>query len=316
MIILGLRLWSLLNSCVLTGRVFRERGRQKFLSTRFRLAIKIPMRYAVMWTHLKRVTGCYPKGYRLREQVAVANQKCLLPDAVIDYTRTAQRRELLEFYATWGQDKQILQQIDRCAEELRPVIQQVLETNTPVILAPLHMTSDIVAAIVSSKASSLKTTIVVSSNAMVWNKQARKLGDIDIDYCSVEQDAKEVGLDLASVCMDVAVGERTLVMFADMVPDYTSHQRDNPQDKIKCRLFGRPAHLHNGLPRLAKVTRASVVFFYLYDDHGLNIKVLPPVKYGDVATAMPDVIEQAIRQAPKDWLLWHQHCLYFINERT
>lgn len=281
---------------------------------RFRVVRKIPISIAFLWAHLRRKMGLYDKAYRLREQVAIANQQCLLPGASLHYTWTAQRRELLEFYSTWGQSQQVQLQISRCAEQLRRQAQAIVEAGEPLILAPLHMTSDVVSVIVASMASSLQTTVVVSSNASQWNEQARALGKVDVDYCSVESDTKAIGLNLATACMDVAEKKRALVVFADMVSDYTFHHSEVVQDKFPCQLFGRPAYLHRGLIRLAKVTKARILFFYLHYNQGLEIRVFPEVEYRHAQTLMPQIIEQAITESPEDWLLWHQHCLYFLNE--
>ncbi|WP_253380186.1 hypothetical protein [unidentified bacterial endosymbiont] len=290
------------------------RVRKEGAIARFRIVRKIPLRLAFLWAHARRSLGLYGKAYRLREQVAIANQRCLLPNASLHYTWTAQRRELLEFYATWGQSPQLQSEIERCAELLGARAQALVEAGKPLIFAPLHMTSDVVSVIVASKATSLHTTVVVSSNASQWNEQARALGKVDVDYCSVESSSKEIGLNLATACMDVAENKRDLVVFADMVPDYTFHNSETVQDKLSCHLFGRPAYLHSGLLRLAKVTKANILFFYLYYDRGLQISIFPGVEYRHASIMMPQIIEQAITESPNDWLLWHRHCLYFLNE--
>lgn len=309
-----LRIWSIC-SCIQDYLRYAMVNIQTALGkVRFRLMRKIPFHTALLWRRIRLTLGLYGREYRRRERVAVANQRCLLPEASLHYTWTAQRRELLEFYATWGQSLQIASQIERCAETLRAGTQLFVETGEPLILAPLHMTSDVLSVIVASKTTSLQTTVVVSSNAEEWNEEARALGNVNLDYCSVENTTKRIGLNLATACMDVAESKRVLVMFADMVPDYTIRNSEMAQDKYACHLFNRPAYLHHGLIRLSKVTKANILFFYLYFDKGLQVKVFPAVKYHDASMAMPGIIEQAVTESPADWLLWHHHCLYFINE--
>ncbi|ELM1620451.1 TPA: hypothetical protein N2F56_001296 [Salmonella enterica] len=309
-----LHVWALYHHALSKFNALVRRAYRKYRVIKFRMAIRIPARYVFAWAYLKRSTGFYAKGYRLRACVANANQHCLLPQSSLNYTLTANRREIIEFYSTWGQDTQILQQIDCCAEELRRTVNDVVDAGTPLILAPLHMVSDVAAVIVASKANPIKSTVVVSSNANEWNARARAQGNIDVDYCSVEQTAQDIGLSLATACIDVSEGTRGLIVFADMVPDYSMRKSDKTQDTFLCRMFDRPAHLHNGLIRLSKVTKADVIFFHLYYDQQIKIRVLPAVSYKNVRNQLPGVIEQAITQFSQDWLLWHQHCLYFINE--
>ncbi|EFV1354223.1 hypothetical protein HRM90_003557 [Salmonella enterica] len=309
-----LHVWALYNHAVSKFNALMQITHRKFSVIKFRVALRIPVRYVFAWAYIKRLTGLYAKGYRLRACVANANQRCLLPQSSLNYTLTANRREIIEFYSTWGQDTQILQQIDCCAEELRRVAKKVVDAGTPLILAPLHMMSDVAAVIVASRANPIKSTVVVSSNANEWNARARAQGNIDVDYCSVEQNTHGIGLSLATACIDVSEGTRGLIVFADMVPDYSMRSSDKAQDKFLCRMFNRPSYLHNGLIRLSKVTKADVIFFHLYYDQQIKIRVLPAISYKNVRNELPEVIEQAITQFPQDWLLWHQHCLYFINE--
>nr|WP_321573245.1 hypothetical protein [Hafnia alvei] len=57
-----------------------------------------------------------------------------------------------------------------------------------------------------------------------------------------------------------------------------------------------------------------MVFYHLYEQDGLRIHIHEPVKARDVAEKLPEVIEQALQEYPHDWLLWHSHSLYFINQ--
>lgn len=59
---------------------------------------------------------------------------------------------------------------------------------------------------------------------------------------------------------------------------------------------------------------AQVVFYHLYFDNGLKIVIHPPVAARKLKDDMPRIIEQSIRDYSTDWMLWHSHSLFFIND--
>ena len=83
--------------------------------------------------------------------------------------------------------------------------------------------------------------------------------------------------------------------------------------KISCRLFDRPAKLHSGVQRFSRIVSAKVVFYHLYYQQGIKIKIYSPLTPKEVAANLPSMIENTLRDYPQDWLLWHSHSLYFIN---
>ncbi|MEX6226359.1 hypothetical protein AB6F55_16995 [Providencia hangzhouensis] len=112
---------------------------------------------------------------------------------------------------------------------------------------------------------------------------------------------------------ETASGQKNMIIFPDITPDYTIHTGEGINNKLACRLFNRPAKLHSGVVRLSKVISAQVVFYNLYCKNGIQINIYPPVHATDIAKQLPIIIEKTIRDYPNDWLLWHSHSLYFIN---
>ncbi|MBU9849023.1 ABC transporter [Rahnella aceris] len=275
----------------------------------------IPLRVIFTVLHVFRILGLTSKHQKSLSLVANENKRCLTgDDSKIEFTWTAQRRKALDYAATYGRNQQVISQLDACAAELNKVVMPLHQTKTPVILAPLHMVSDILAGIVASKTCPGKGTVIVSANAEHYIEQDRLRGGINLTYCSIHNQSHDVANNIISSCMEAAENKTNIIIFPDITPDYTLATDSACASKLKCRLFDRPAKLHNGVLRLAKMISADVVFYYLYYDQGIKIRIFPVVRANDVAEKMPKIIEHAIKAHPQDWLLWHLHSLYFINE--
>jgi lauroyl/myristoyl acyltransferase len=114
--------------------------------------------------------------------------------------------------------------------------------------------------------------------------------------------------------MEAADNQRNIILFPDITPDFTQYASKDKAEKLSCRIFGRPASLHSGIIRLARMMSAKVIFYHLYYDKGLNIVIHDPVGAKELKEKMPRIIEQSIREHSTDWMLWHSHSLFFINE--
>lgn len=265
--------------------------------------------------HLQRFMKLTRRNHRNIAEVALQNQCCLLPEGkMIDFVWTGQRRRLLDYAATWGQNGKVLAQLDDCAALLDAWVKPYHQAGKPVILAPMHFLSDILAGIVASKVHPGKGTVVVSANAGAYEEQDRLRGGVTLSYCSIHRSSEGIASGLARACMDATALKTNMIIFPDIVPEYTYSSGVDRSSKLKCRLFNREAHLHNGISRLAKLLHADVIFYHIYYDAGIKINILPAVSANEVSNKLPAIVEQVIKDHPQDWLLWHLHSLYFINE--
>lgn len=254
------------------------------------------------------------RAFRLKSVVATENFRCLTgQNRRINMVWISVRRLLLEEAATWGQNKVLLEQIEKCADELNAVVAPMHLARTPYILAPLHSVSDILAAMIGAKVTPGKASVVVSARADLYNQQSRDLGGLKLSYCSIHQENKILAGNLMSLITEVAAGQQNMIIFPDISPDYTTQIEGNMEAKLPCYLFGRVANLHNGVGRLSGIISAMVVFYHLEYDRNLRIHIHAPVAAKDVAKTLPVIIEDTLRKYPQDWLLWHSHSLYFIN---
>ncbi|MTH47130.1 lysophospholipid acyltransferase family protein [Intestinirhabdus alba] len=258
--------------------------------------------------------GLAGRDVRRQNAVATANYRCLTGDkGRINAVWIAVRRRLLEEAATRGKNRRLRREIRRCARQLDAVVAPLHQARTPYILAPLHTVSDVLAGMVGARVTPGSAGVVISSSAERYTAEARALYGERLSWCSIHQHSNFLASELASLITDVAVGERNMIIFPDITPDYTQQAEGALVAKLPCRLFGRPARLHSGVVRLAGVISAQVIFYHLSYRRGLRIHIHPPVAAKQSAAALPGVIEQTLRQYPQEWLLWHSHSLYFIN---
>ncbi|MFC0226286.1 ABC transporter [Serratia aquatilis] len=255
------------------------------------------------------------RGDYKRAFVAEANKKCLLNDTrKVDYAKLSQRRRLLDLAATFGQNPQVLAQLERCRAQLNAVVEPLHQAGQPVVLAPLHMVSDVLAGMVGSGVFPGQATVIVSASAEVYQDKVRQLGGVNLSYCSIHDDNRAIAGNLMGAIMEAAEHRRNIIIFPDITPDYTVNTNHAETAKLSCRLFDRPANLHSGIIRIARALSAQVVFYYLYYDKEIKIHIYQPMAARSLKAKLPEIIEMSIARHPSDWLLWHSHSLFFINE--
>ncbi|MEQ4693711.1 MULTISPECIES: ABC transporter [Providencia] len=260
--------------------------------------------------------GILGRSYRNQNKVATQNYRSLIKiERNIDIRWIAVRRFILEEGATWGQNNQVMSQLQACTAELERVVAPLYQQNNSIVLAPLHMVSDVLSTMVGAGVTPNNATVIVSSSAeqQKFNWSARKLGGVNLSYCSIHQSERALASSLMTLMTEVATGQKNIIIFPDITPDFTIQTEEGLSSKLSCQLFGRAAKLHNGVIRLSNAISAQVIFYHLYYQNGLKIKIYPPVAAKNVAAQMPLIIETAIRHYPMDWLLWHSHSLYFIS---
>ncbi|MGF6190633.1 ABC transporter [Serratia sp. 2723] len=255
------------------------------------------------------------RGERRRAFVAAANKQCLIDDdRKVDFVKINQRRRLLDLGATYAANAQLQAQLADCQVQLNAIVEPLHQAGQPVVLAPLHMVSDVLAGIVGAGVFPGKATVVVSVSAETYQARSRQQAGINLSYCSIHDDNRSIAGNLASAIMEAADHQRNIMIFPDISPDYTVNTNEAKTAKLSCRLFDRPANLHSGVIRIARALSAQVVSYYLYYDQGIKIYIHPPIPASDLKAKLPELIETSIVRHPEDWLLWHSHSLFFINE--
>lgn len=272
-------------------------------------------RVVFAFSHVSRFLGLTSRDLKLRAIVAQSNRHSLLNDnKKFDYIWLTQRRQLLVQAVTYGQNQQALQELADCSAQLNAIVEPLQRAGQPVILAPLHMVSDILSTMVGASAFPGKATVITSRSADAHSAAERQLGGLDITYCSIHEGNKNIAGNLMASVMDAADNQRNIILFPDITPDFTQFASKDKAEKLSCQLFDRAASLHSGIIRLARIMSAKVVFYHLYYDKDLKIYIHEPVSAKKLKDEMPRIIEQSIRDHSTDWMLWHSHSLFFIND--
>ncbi|MCP1105647.1 ABC transporter [Serratia nevei] len=245
----------------------------------------------------------------------MANRQSLLGEGRLDFTWLMQRRRWLDIAAVYARNTALMNHLARCSAQLDRVVEPLHRAGVPVLLAPMHTVSDVLATLVGAGVYPGRATVIVSGDAQEFVQRA-PAGEWRqrLDYCSIHDDPRHIAGTLAQAMLEAAEHRRNIILFPDITPDYTLNSKQDATAKLACRLFDRPAHLHSGIVRLARALQAQVVFYSLYFDRGIRIHIEEPVTADRVSRAMPAIVERTLRRHADDWLLWHSHSLFFINE--
>ncbi|CAI2488895.1 Uncharacterised protein [Serratia ficaria] len=268
----------------------------------------------------RRLHAAWPLSRRARNRraVAAANRHSLLGEEdsrPVDFAWLMQRRRLLDLAAVYAHNGPLLEQLARCSARLNRVVEPLHRAGVPVILAPMHTVSDVLAALVGADVYPGRATVIVSGDVQQHFQRAPAHGWRQrLDCCSIHDDQRRVAGKLAQAVLEAADHRRNIILFPDITPDYTLHGNSGPTAKLACRLFHRPAQLHSGIVRLSRALRAQMVCYSLYYDRGIHIRIDEPVAAENIRLALPGLVEQAMVRHADDWLLWHSHSLFFINE--
>lgn len=272
-------------------------------------------RIIFFFSHICRFLRLTSREVKLRAAVAESTRQCILKDhKEFDYIWLTQRRNLLVQAVTYGQNRRLLNQLALCSARLNEIVEPLQRAGQPVILAPLHMVSDVLATMAGAVVYPGKATVIASRSAEAHYESGQQLGGINLTYCSIHEDNKKIAGELMTSLMEAARNQRNIILFPDITPDFTQFASKNHTDKLPCRMFDRPASLHSGIVRLARTISAEVVFYHLYFDKGLKIRVHSPVSAKKLKEEMPGIVEKSIRNYSTDWMLWHSHSLFFIND--
>ncbi|MCR6171721.1 hypothetical protein, partial [Escherichia coli] len=160
-------------------------------------------------------------GNKNKINLAEENFRCLtggMPRHSLSWTQI--QRVILEDAATWRRNEKILEEIQQCAEQLNHIVSGLRQQGRNVILAPLHIVSDIIAGMVASHVAPRISTIIVSSGAEKFREVCRTNENARLYFCSIHQDNIAFSRQLSAVINDVIEGKQNIIIFPDIPPTY------------------------------------------------------------------------------------------------
>jgi hypothetical protein len=205
----------------------------------------------------------------------------------------------------------LIQEMTACGAELNRHLLALGEASGAIILAPMHMVSDIVAGSICSFVSRPIFAISTHRQGSVGASEATFLADHRITLLDPGSNS---GAKLKSAILATKRLQSFLVVYPDVPPEVSLHLTKKPMRTFSCEIFGKPALLHSGISELANLANAQVVFFCLTEIEGkLAVEITATLPANRLLAQMPAVIEAAIARYPQNWLLWHFSSLFYFN---
>ena len=249
-----------------------------------------------------------------QQVLALANVRRMTgPESQVNHIRLWSEKKLKE-KLLYMNDEQIIAQLNDCARELKCYMQENLSSDCPTILAPLHMTSDVLASVMCGFISP-RQTLVISTHreGSLGSNEADSLKKMGVNLVSLNPEFTSDS-SLRRVLRSVKAQHSQLVIFADAPSEVTLMLTGKQMRTYDCRIFGRPAHLHAGLNELARLSQSQVVFFGLYAEKGhLRLAIFGHAQADELPMRTPAFIEDALQNYPEAWLLWYTPSFYYFN---
>lgn len=253
-----------------------------------------------------RALGDRPRGAmceRLRREVAG------MPDG-IQY-RVAMRRRMVLDSAVCCAAPTLVPMLEACAAQLEAAISRASRRGGPPVLAPLHMCSDITATVVAALAAPRRAHVFsIYGQERIGLMEASHL---QAHGMTVIQHAPDAPLAAhRRIMRELREHAANLVMFPDILPQFSEAYLGYAMRTRSVRLFGREARLHVGAESFARMAGVGILPFYIYwQDDRLAIRIFDPC---DDVDGIARCMEQALWSHGDQWLLWHFPSLFYFND--
>jgi hypothetical protein len=204
-----------------------------------------------------------------------------------------------------------------CAQKLERAAAEIRLGGQPILFAPLHVVSDVLAVlVVASMNLGHNHATAISSHGQgvaLGPLEAESLKGLNINLTQMDPLALKPG-EFKAAIKAIKQHRTHFVVFPDILPEITYRLNRKSMRTYDCSLFGRPAKLHSGLNDIARLSGATALFFCLMEKDGqLDIDILQAVPAAKLTEEGPRVIEAAIRKHARQWLLWHSPSLFYFN---
>ncbi|MHA2772774.1 hypothetical protein ACXZ7F_15945 [Vibrio harveyi] len=209
-------------------------------------------------------------------------------------------------------NKILVNDIKKCSDKLSDVTSKI---DTPLILMPLHILSDTAAMLTIAVSSTKHNNVIIISDDVRGRMSTSKIYDTLIKNKITLIPIENKNLNLVNVLNKVRSGKESLTIFPDILPEYTSRQIENKKQRyIKEKIFGKEAFIHEGPVAISKMTSATIVPFYVYEEKGrIEIKILPKIQSADIQDELAGVIESSLIEKPEQWMLWHYISFFYYR---
>lgn len=231
------------------------------------------------------------------------------PDG-IGYPVAMRRRTMLDA-AVCSAAPSVMPMLEACAAQLDEAMLRASRRGVPPVLAPLHVCSDITATVVAALTTPRRTHVFsIYGQERIGFMEARHLQAQGIAVIQHAPDASS-GAHRA-IMRELRERTANLVIFPDILPQFSEAYLGYPMRTRDVSLFGRQARLHVGAETFARMAGGGILPFYVYwEADRLAIRIF------DACDDLDDVarcLEQALRAHGDQWLLWHYASLFYFND--
>ncbi len=142
-----------------------------------------------LWLEMQRRLrwGLQQRRFRHRQAVAEANRQSLLGDGRLDFAWLMQRRQWLDLAALQVRNAALMEHLAQCTSQLNQVVEPLHRAGVPVLLAPMHTVSDVLATLVGAGVYPGRATVIVSGDGfeLIDESGRRYLDGVSSLWCNV-----------------------------------------------------------------------------------------------------------------------------------
>jgi hypothetical protein len=258
-----------------------------------------------LFTRMERQT----KRDRFSAQIWDANRERLIGDEhTIGYRELKRRRILLES-AIYHADPKLKAMMIECAAELSRAREALIQRGYTAIFAPFHFCSDAVATVTAAMVPPYRChAYSIYSQNYFGNDEADHLKSFGAEL--IQHHPDNPATHQRVMLREVRTGLANIVIFPDILPQFTAGLLGRVMRTRNVTLFDREARLHSGAEEIARMAGGKLIPYYVYwKDRRLSIRIFEPCE--DIEE-IASCIEQSLRECGDQWLLWHFPSLFYF----
>ncbi len=223
----------------------------------------------------------------------------------------AMRQRIMLDSAVCSAAPSLMPMLEDCAAQLDAAVRHASRRGGPPVLAPLHMCSDIAATVVAALAAPRRTHVFsIYGQDRIGFMEAAHLRAHGITVLQHPPDAPPAAH--RAIMRELRDGAANLVIFPDILPQFSEAYLGYPMRTRSVRMFGRQARLHVGAESFARMAGVGILPFYVYwRGDRLAIRIFDAC---DDLDGIARCLEQALRAHGDQWLLWHFSSLFYFND--
>lgn len=253
--------------------------------------------------------------FRAKDELALCVQSRIdIQNKKDQYSSIISRKFAFE-YLLANLDSKILSELEQCAIKINEY-KSNLQTEKPIILAPMHFVSDLIVGVMSSMVEPRESVIISThhDDALCSNENSSLL-KLNIKMKKVDPTTIKL-YELKSIIKIIKEKKANFVIYPDAPPEVTHHLTGKSMKTFKCSIFKHHAKAHSGIIELAKLSNADVLFYSLFynkKNKEINIKIHGVSSANDLEMKIPMYIEKALCEHPDDWILWSSPSFFYYN---